>query len=91
MYEELIRCLRICGNGFPLANEAADAIEELSARVDRLQFFADNISKLPDCNTCFKKDMCEFIPRYGDYTRINCPHWLEYFFEFRKSPEEEDK
>ena len=56
--------------------EAADAIAELSARVDRLQAFADNISKLPDCNTCLKKNLCEFMPKYGEYCRINCPAWL---------------
>ena len=56
--------------------QAADAIEELSAKVDSLQIFADNISKLPDCNTCLKKGLCEFMPRYGEYCRINCPAWL---------------
>ena len=59
-----------------LMKQAADAIEELSAKVESLQFFADNISKLPDCNTCLKKNMCEFMPNYGEYTRINCPAWL---------------
>lgn len=56
--------------------KAADAIEELSAKVDSLQFFADNIAKLPDCNTCLKKNLCEFTPKYGEYCRINCPAWL---------------
>ena len=59
-----------------IALQAADAIEELSAKVDSLQAFADNISKLPDCNTCLKKNLCEFIPKYGEYCRINCPAWL---------------
>ena len=59
-----------------LMHEAADAIEELSGKVDGLQFFADNISKLPDCNTCMKKHTCEFMPKYGEYCRINCPAWL---------------
>lgn len=59
-----------------LMHEAADAIEELSAKVESLQFFADNISKLPDCNTCLKKNLCEFMPKYGEYCRINCPAWL---------------
>ena len=59
-----------------LMKQAAAVIEELSAKVDSLQVFADNISKLPDCNTCLKKGMCEFLPKYGDYCRINCPHWL---------------
>lgn len=59
-----------------LIKEAADAIEELSAKVSSLQIFADNISKLPDCNTCLKKNLCEFMPKYGEYCRINCPAWL---------------
>ena len=65
-----LRCMR------QLLSEAADAIEELSGKVDGLQFFADNISKLPDCNTCMKKHTCEFMPEYGEYCRINCPAWL---------------
>lgn len=60
----------------PIMRKAADAIEELSAKVESLQFFADNISKLPDCNTCLKKNLCEFMPKYGEYCRINCPAWL---------------
>lgn len=55
---------------------AADVIEELTAKVESLQFFADNISKLPDCNTCLKKNLCEFMPKYGEYCRINCPAWI---------------
>ena len=84
MYDELIKNLRNEANeapalssiGYFLMRQAADAIEELSAKVDSLQFFMDNISKLPDCNTCLKKTMCEFLPKYGDYCRINCPAWL---------------
>ena len=59
-----------------VATQAADAIEDLSAKVESLQFFVDNISKLPDCNTCLKKDLCEFMPKYGEYCRINCHAWL---------------
>lgn len=77
IYDELIKDLRENhGKYFARDMEAADAIEELSARVYSLQFFADNISKLPDCNTCLKKAMCEFMPRYGEYCRINCPAWV---------------
>lgn len=63
----------VCDNK---AEKAADAIEELSVKVSSLQTFADNISKLPDCNTCLKKNHCEFMPKYGEYCRINCPAWL---------------
>ena len=83
MYDDLIKRLREMSIDFGelddvsvMLLEAADAIEELSAKVDSLQFFMDNISKLPDCNTCLKKTMCEFLPKYGDYCRINCPAWL---------------
>lgn len=62
----------VCG----LMNRAADAIEELVAKLDSLQFFEENITKLPNCNTCLKKNMCEFVPRAGEYCRINCPAWL---------------
>lgn len=59
-----------------VTTQAADAIEELGAKVNSLQIFADNISKLPDCNTCLKQNRCEFMPRWGEYCRINCPEWL---------------
>lgn len=88
MYDELVKRLReacelsACGEcGYkgdkkgPLFKEAADAIEELRAKVSSLQFFADSISKLPDCNTCIKKNLCKFKPNYGEYCRINCPAW----------------
>lgn len=91
MYEELVEslknvanekcfigCFGICNHceiGEAL-NQAADAIEELTAKINSLQFFVDNISKLPDCNTCLKKNLCEFKPKYGEYCRINCPLWL---------------
>ena len=84
MYDDLVKALRgfddycrqINQNPSGIFGQAADAIETLSAKVDSLQLFADNISKLPDCNTCFKNGMCEFLPKWGDYCRINCPHWL---------------
>jgi hypothetical protein len=35
-----------------------------------------NISKLPDCNICQRKITgCKYLPRYGEFTRINCPHY----------------
>lgn len=87
MYDELVKRLYRCAVYLPeklsknaelldVLMKAADAIEELSGKVESLQFYADNISKLPDCNTCLKKNTCEFVPRYGEYCRINCPVWL---------------
>ena len=28
-----------------------------------------------DCNDCGKMDSCEYSPRLGETTRINCPLW----------------
>ena len=30
------------------------------------------VARLPDCNDCTRKD-CQYKPRLGEYTRINCP------------------
>ena len=30
-----------------------------------------------DCNTCGKNPECEYLPRLGETTRINCPLWEE--------------
>jgi hypothetical protein len=71
-YEDLVERLRN-GTKLPLLqalmNEAADAIEDLSA-------YLANIDSLSSCNTCMKKGCCEFAPRPGQYCRINCPAWL---------------
>lgn len=83
-YEDLVKRLRTAARGADvglvivpsLCTDAAKAIEELSAKLDGLQFFEENITKLPNCNTCLKKYMCEFVPRAGEYCRINCPVWL---------------
>ena len=94
MYDYLVKRLRdwprvhvqYDGSVDQLHDEAANAIEELSAKVASLQFFADSILKLPDCNTCLKKTMCEFMPKLGEYCRINCPAWLG-----EPEPPKEDK
>lgn len=59
-----------------LIQQAADAIEELSAKIEQLQYYVDNISGLPNCNNCLKKGACELTPRAGEYCRINCPAWI---------------
>ena len=60
-----------------MIEQAADAIEELIADRDRYKRHSDSISQLPDCNTCGKKAKgnCEFMPRCGDWVRINCAFW----------------
>ena len=52
---------------------AADAIEELLFERDQYKAYFDNVSSLPDCNVCLKQSVCEFVPAWGENTRINCP------------------
>lgn len=56
--------------------QAADAIEELIFERDKYKSFFDRIANLPDCNTCLKKRECEFVPRAGEHTRINCAFYV---------------
>lgn len=37
---------------------------------------SEELSELPDCNTCSRKD-CEYRPELGGWTRINCPLHIE--------------
>ena len=43
---------------------------------DCVQYF-DRVSNLHDCNDCAKghPPNCEYLPRPGENTRINCPLW----------------
>lgn len=36
---------------------------------------SENVSNLPSCNDCGGKKTCEYIPKPGQYARINCPLW----------------
>lgn len=76
-------------DGIPIANgkrsvtdcvrrikEIPAANDDLLAELENLRTYAANISMLPSCNTCLKNGLCEFMPQYGDYCRINCPAWL---------------
>ena len=54
-------------------NDGIDIAAILYKVADALRFY-DRIKALPDCNTCVIRG-CEYMPKYGDYTRINCPHW----------------
>lgn len=38
---------------------------------------SEGVSKLPDCNNCGKRIDCQYLPRLGEYARINCPLWVE--------------
>lgn len=59
-----------------LCEDAADVIEELIFERDKYKSFFDRIANLPDCNTCLKKRECEFVPRAGEHTRINCAFYV---------------
>lgn len=39
--------------------------------------FFDQVSSLPDCNTCARKNACQHVPEPGQHARINCPLWEE--------------
>lgn len=65
--------------GIQMCQEAADALEQLQAELERVRVERDaykvyfmDVSSKPDCNTCEKKG-CEYRPRVGDTVRANCP------------------
>lgn len=73
---------------FDLLREAADALEQLQAELERVRVERDAykvyfmaVSSKPDCNTCEKMG-CEYRPRVGDTVRANCPLY--------SGPEKED-
>ena len=65
--------------GIQICQEAADALEQLQAELERVRVERDaykvyfmDVSSKPDCNTCEKRG-CEYRPRVGDTVRANCP------------------
>ena len=65
--------------GIQMCQEAADALEQLQAELERVRVERDAykvyfmaVSSKPDCNTCEKRG-CEYRPRVGDTVRANCP------------------
>lgn len=65
--------------GIQMCHEAADALEQLQAELERVRVERDAyevyfmaVSSKPDCNTCEKMG-CEYRPRVGDTVRANCP------------------
>ena len=65
--------------GIRMCQEAADALEQLQAELERVRVERDaykvyfmDVSSKPDCNTCEKRG-CEYRPRVGDTVRANCP------------------
>ena len=57
-----------------LDEDTAEFARMLYNVADRLTAYQRIIS-YPDCNTCGKKYTCEYCPRAGEQTRINCPLW----------------
>ena len=56
---------------------AEDFCRMLHFAADCIQYYY-RISALHDCNDCGKNpNDCEYIPRCGEHTRINCPLWQE--------------
>lgn len=37
--------------------------------------YADQVAGLPNCNDCGAGKTCDFMPKPGQHTRINCPLW----------------
>ena len=65
--------------GIQMCQEAAEALEQLQAELERVRVERDAyevyfmaVSSKPDCNTCEKRG-CEYRPRVGDTVRANCP------------------
>jgi transcription elongation factor Elf1 len=56
-----------------------DPIEAWNRRNDceccGAKIHSDMVMALHDCNDCGAKAECQYIPRLGEMTRINCPHW----------------
>lgn len=38
--------------------------------------FTERIKVQNCCNSCGKFKTCEYLPRWGEPTRINCPLWV---------------
>lgn len=51
-----------------------DKLEQIKADRDTYKKLVYDIFSRPDCNDC-KKIKCEYAPKIGERTRINCPLW----------------
>lgn len=67
----------------PLKERNEDDSEELKKAEERIEWYRaraiEILDKLSyhDCNSCAKRDSCEYVPQLGDQTRANCPLWKE--------------
>lgn len=41
--------------------------------------YYNEMSNLPNCNTCGKQQTCEYVRKPGEPQRINCPLWEEMY------------
>ncbi len=56
--------------------EAADFADLLSYAANAIRYY-QRVSSCNDCNNCAgsKDKSCQYLPDWGDTTRINCPLW----------------
>lgn len=50
-------------------------IDPAPARLHSYKIHSKRVSALNSCNDCGKARTCVYIPRVGEYARINCPLW----------------
>lgn len=39
--------------------------------------YYERVSSLGDCNDCGRQEQCEYLPKWGEEVRINCPLWAQ--------------
>ena len=54
----------------------SEIVRVLHRIADAVQIMSQ-LSQKPNCNDCGKKKECEYVPKWGDPVRINCPLWEE--------------
>ena len=52
-----------------------DEIAAILFRIANCVQYFEKMSNLHDCNDCPARKKCEYLPKPGEYTRINCPLW----------------
>ena len=57
-----------------MENDLKELKSYLYKMIDLINY-AENVTSLPDCNDCGRKS-CSYQPRPGEWTRINCAHWI---------------
>lgn len=52
-----------------------DELKTMCYQIIDLINYQENIAKLNGCNTCGKSKSCIYVPKLGEYERINCFAW----------------